>query len=61
MTTSKHRFFCEDITSKTLSEDESNHAAKVLRLQVGNQIELFDGKGNSAMAIISQISKKFNP
>ena len=58
MTTSKHRFFCEDITSKTLSEDESNHAAKVLRLQVGNQIELFDGKGNSAMAIISQISKK---
>ena len=39
-------FYTPDIeTSPFLPEEESQHAVKVLRLQVGDRIELIDGKG----------------
>ena len=38
--------------------DEAHHAQKVLRLNVGDEIEVFDGKGTNAIANLSSISKK---
>lgn len=41
------RFYCPDIaTSLTLTEEESRHCVKVLRLSEENEIEVVDGRGN---------------
>ena len=41
-----HRFFCPDITTQfQLPESESRHCTRVLRLGVGDEIEVVDGKG----------------
>lgn len=43
-----HLFYTPDITSSgtyTLSEEESRHAVRVLRLQAGDTVKLTDGKG----------------
>jgi 16S rRNA (uracil1498-N3)-methyltransferase len=41
-------FFCRDIAGDryTLSEEESKHAVRVLRLAEGDSIDITDGKGN---------------
>ncbi len=41
-------FFAEDFTSPiyTLSEEESKHAIRVLRLKIGDHISITDGRGN---------------
>lgn len=36
----------------TLSEDEANHAVRVLRLRDGDSVEAIDGQGHSAPAIL---------
>ncbi len=43
-----HLFYTPDIKGNTyqLSEEESKHAARVLRLSMGDEIILTDGKGN---------------
>jgi len=43
-----HLFYTPDIQGNThqLSEEESKHAARVLRLDMGDEIILTDGKGN---------------
>ncbi|MEN6585614.1 MAG: 16S rRNA (uracil(1498)-N(3))-methyltransferase, partial [Sulfuricella sp.] len=41
-----------------LLPESAHHAAKVLRLQVGNAIVLFDGTGGEYPAIIEQIGKQ---
>ena len=41
-----------------LSEAESQHLSKVLRKQVGDQVELFDGKGLRATATVASIKKR---
>lgn len=43
-----HLFYTPDIVSDTyqLSEDESKHASRVLRLSTGDEVVLTDGKGN---------------
>lgn len=41
-----------------LSEDETRHAVRVLRLNAGDKIEVSDGKGVSAKAEITEISKR---
>ena len=41
-----------------LSEEETKHAVRVLRLNAGNQIDITDGKGIQAKAIITEISKR---
>lgn len=58
MTTLKHTFFCPSISSGVLSEDESHHAARVLRLQNGNEITVIDGKGRRAIAKITSVDRK---
>ncbi|MBB2145988.1 16S rRNA (uracil(1498)-N(3))-methyltransferase [Pedobacter sp. LMG 31464] len=55
-----HVFYTPDITSNqyTLNEEESRHCSKVLRLTIGDIIQLIDGKGGLYEAEISAISKK---
>ncbi len=58
MKSAKHAFFCPTIESGYLSAEESNHAVRVLRLQGGQVITLFDGDGTEAIAEILQPDKK---
>ena len=41
----------------SLDEAESHHAARVLRKQPGDPLELFDGRGQSALAEITRVKK----
>lgn len=41
----------------TLSSEESHHLARVLRVQAGQEITLFDGQGNVADAVIEEVGK----
>jgi len=45
-------------TIATLPPAESQHAIKVMRIQVGDSIELFDGVGNQASAMVSSVTRK---
>lgn len=58
MYTVKHTFFCDSIEEGYLSEEESNHAIRVLRLKEGQGIKIVDGKGQSAIAEIVTANKK---
>ena len=42
----------------TLDRDQSHHIRKVLRLQAGEEISLFDGQGNSYLATLSQLGQQ---
>jgi len=55
-----HRFYVEELaaTRITLDDTEAHHALKVLRLQVGSSIELFDGKGNVSIGTIDSMTKR---
>ncbi len=55
-----HIFYATDIISKkyTLSENESRHCLRVLRLKIGDEINLIDGKGNFYHAKIIFTNKK---
>ncbi len=55
-----HLAFSDDINSEsiTLSQEESLHISKVLRLQPGERIQITDGRGTLASGIISNSSKK---
>jgi len=55
------RFFCLKLPEPgvsdapcTLSKPESAHARKVLRLSAGDPVELFDGQGSLAQAILTR-------
>lgn len=49
-----HVFYQTDLSQNqiVLSEDESKHCARVLRLTKGNEVDLADGKGTHAKAVI---------
>jgi 16S rRNA (uracil1498-N3)-methyltransferase len=51
-----HLFYTPDIASEiyTLSEEESKHAVRVLRLVTGDHIRLIDGKGNLFTATVAE-------
>jgi 16S rRNA (uracil1498-N3)-methyltransferase len=54
------RFFCDtisQITGAILTDVQFRHLTKVLRLKIGDSVELFDGKGTLAQAIIEKIEK----
>ncbi len=55
-----HIFYTPDIVAEayTLSEEESKHAVRVLRLQVGDEVVLVDGKGGYYQARILEASPK---
>ena len=54
---SLHFFYVPDLSVSplTLSEEESRHCTKVLRLKEGDKVCLIDGKGSLAEAILSSI------
>ncbi|MEE1946771.1 16S rRNA (uracil(1498)-N(3))-methyltransferase [Pedobacter sp. KR3-3] len=55
-----HIFYTPDIASAnyTLNEEESKHCSKVLRLGIGDVVQLIDGRGGFYEAEISAVSKK---
>lgn len=54
-----HLFYTPDIlTDSELPEEEAGHCIRVLRLGVGDEITLTDGKGNFYVAAISAASSK---
>jgi 16S rRNA (uracil1498-N3)-methyltransferase len=53
MNEAKHRFFCADPGSGILSEEESKHALRVLRLKTGDKIQVIDGNGTLVNAVIT--------
>lgn len=54
------RFYCENITGDTveLDEQEARHAVSARRLGEGECIEVVDGKGKIATAVIEKTGKK---
>lgn len=53
-----HPFSLEQVKHCQLSEDGSNHVGRVLRMQVGDWLELFDNSNHIYRAKITQVSKK---
>jgi 16S rRNA (uracil1498-N3)-methyltransferase len=51
-----HQFYFPDLSSSQLqlSEEESKHAVRVLRLQPGDEVELSDGRGTKARAVVAE-------
>lgn len=56
----KHRLFCPGLVEghNMLNEAESHHGVVTLRLQRGQQAELFDGAGQSGIGTVVSASKK---
>jgi 16S rRNA (uracil1498-N3)-methyltransferase len=54
------RFYSHDLKTGevSLDESESNHAARVLRSQVGDEVVLFDGRGNEGFGRIQSIARR---
>jgi len=54
------RFYCENICSGVTELDavESHHLLHVMRLGVGSEIELFDGKGALAKGVVCEAKRK---
>jgi 16S rRNA (uracil1498-N3)-methyltransferase len=58
---SMDRFFCPDIANVrrvALDEAEAMHLTRVLRHQVGDVVEVFDGQGRSAAARLIEIGRR---
>lgn len=55
----KHRFHVTDIDAKSVELDnqQSEHARRVLRLGIGQNVEVFDGWGNVATGIVSHTGR----
>lgn len=53
-----HPFPLLNQTQCTLSEEATNHVGRVLRMQKGEQLELFDGSNYIYLAVIKLINKK---
>ncbi|MFN5844073.1 MAG: 16S rRNA (uracil(1498)-N(3))-methyltransferase [Flavobacteriia bacterium] len=51
-------YITADIKEYFLSEDESKHACRVMRLKEGDEILLLNGKGTSLTAVISEANQK---
>jgi len=45
-----HRFFLPNFQQPALSADEAHHATHVLRVNTGDTVNVFDGKGHEAQA-----------
>ena len=53
-----HPTSLNSLTSCALSEDGANHVGRVLRMQPGDQLELFDGSNHIYQAVINAVTKK---
>jgi 16S rRNA (uracil1498-N3)-methyltransferase len=53
------RFYCREISDQCLLEgSEAHHLAGVMRLKAAQEVELFDGKGTLAQAVIIKTGKR---
>jgi 16S rRNA (uracil1498-N3)-methyltransferase len=52
-----HRFYLPNLQQPVLSAEEAHHALNVLRLKVGDAVNVFDGRGHAAECSIAEISK----
>jgi len=56
------RFYCPDILAQSgaaeLPEQAAHHAARVLRLQAGDRLSVFNGRGGEGEALITGIGKR---
>jgi 16S rRNA (uracil1498-N3)-methyltransferase len=56
-----HRFYCPVSIAGPqveLDADESHHLSRVLRLPIGEQVEIFDGEGRAAPAEVIAVGKR---
>ena len=55
-----HRFYIPEVSGGTciLSEEESKHCVRVLRLLENDAVEITDGKGNRFKAVIENANPK---
>ncbi|SPY33907.1 16S rRNA (uracil(1498)-N(3))-methyltransferase [Pasteurella canis] len=53
-----HPTLLQQVKYCTLSDDAVNHVSRVLRMQVGERLELFDSSNYTYAAVITQLSKK---
>ena len=55
-----HRFYCNPVNQSTtvLTDSETHHISKVLRLNRGDIVELFDGHGVLVKASVTELSSK---
>ena len=52
-------FYVPDIAERwELSEEEAAHALRVLRLTIGDELDITDGKGNLYKSVISSVAGK---
>lgn len=52
------RFYLEDFSRPVLNETESGHAVRVLRLRTGSALEVMDGAGHFARAVITHAAPR---
>ena len=52
-----HRFYLPNLQQPLLSAEEAHHAIHVLRLKVGDALNVFDGRGHEAQARVAEITK----
>ncbi|MEO9592552.1 RsmE family RNA methyltransferase, partial [Rhodopirellula bahusiensis] len=56
------RYYVPDLQSQSpvvqLPSEEASHAARVMRVQTGDWIELFDGLGHQAAAEVMSVGKR---
>jgi len=52
-----HRFYLPNLQQPVFSAEEAHHALHVLRLKVGDMLNVFDGRGHEAQCSITEISK----
>ncbi|TFG50561.1 MAG: 16S rRNA (uracil(1498)-N(3))-methyltransferase [Candidatus Brocadiia bacterium] len=54
------RFYCSDLNGShvELSSEETHHLTRVRRISVGDKVELFDGRGGLATAVIRDTHAK---
>lgn len=54
------RFYCSDLlgSQAVLHDAEAHHAAHVMRVEAGQHVELFDGRGTSASAVVTKVGRR---
>jgi len=52
-----HRFYLPNLQQPLLDAEEAHHALHVLRLKVGDTLNVFDGRGHEAQARIAEATK----
>jgi 16S rRNA (uracil1498-N3)-methyltransferase len=54
----RHRIFVESVQpTTTVTGDEFHHSIRVVRVRVGEEVELFDANGNAAKGIVQAIER----